>query len=1284
MEMQNGILRSTYILVLSWVLLATAGAVTVQGVLQSWIDTSQGDFEKGYGRRIDTYFSPGNVRLLGNDILVNGGFDSWSGEMPESWIKVYGGGCGKEDVIVTRRTGRLNQEGCSNLACVEVDDTYPGGFAGIVQTLDADLDSLSVEFSVWVRNGGNGSTSQIGRVWYSDDSGGHQFEFVADDSWRQVRCRFTVIGTLRHISLMPSRAGDLHLGCVRFDDAQLLTDYVEFGSLISPIHDTGDPGAGIAKVSWTSIEPAGTEIRALVRSDNNSGAGERGEWELLESNPDWTVSTPPGRYLQYRIEFYTREPATSPVFTDIRIEYGTDIGFIEGTVTRSDNGDPVFSALVASGSRTARTAPDGRYVLPLEAGTHDVKVSMELFSPKMFPGISLSPDQTETLAVAISPSGRWPMFGGSMKRTRRTPVKADIPVPVIAWTYPLKLVNPSIEAIADLDGDGVGEILITAGERLYAYRGDGGILWESQGCYGDEIGNVIDIRDLDLDGSVDVICGNGVTEGSFGEDRLARLIILRGIDGSEQYVDSFFDSSRGHCGATGYGSANDLAFINTRLANLDDDPEMEIVAFPHFGYEFRVYDFSDGVEQGVVTYTGHHRLRSGDGMAVGDVDGDGVEEFVSSWVGDLIVYNAEDGSVQYEYVDFAPGNTRGATVIEDVDGDGVNEIVQISSWMDLSAYITVFDCDTEDIEILWQRGFERKLRFTFGAVTDVDGDLEQEIIVSDYGGRMYVLRAVDGSTEWCIEGRYPKSVKDMDNDGIPEILASSSVTTAGTPYIYDCDHDSYTEKCSFPGAEWVNGPYPLWCYPPSENYYCASMNPPNVDYLSEDVIMTEDGVLSAYDVTGSSPVERWSYALPARHNVRIAVGDVDGDDLDEVVTVVDDGTLRILDDGGGERISVELGFGSLYEPKVTDLNGDGTNEIIVQVWPASTDRPHYAAGDMAILDATEATPDDPPRKVGWGYDGPFNDCPRTQGYSPVIVDVDGDGLQELLVDRGISDFAVLEWDGSTRWSCSLENQFIGTGYFDADSVRDVFLTKYDHSRFYALDGTDGSLLWQEDKPTHGIPSVIDTNGDGIDDIVAIQEDNHVLAYDGSNGRTLWDNHETCALCHDGTIAIGDTDGDGIDELITTGNFGIANYDLNGNLIWQQRDINTDGFKLHFCSLVDVNGDGALDMVQPSNHGVYAFDGRDGTELWHFYPETRLAVTSTIAADIDGDDEEEILFGANNGYLYVLNKEDGSPVWDFYFGYQPGAPVVADTDMDGEGEILISCNGYLYCLDGISD
>lgn len=952
-------------------------------------------------------------------------------------------------------------------------------------------------------------------------------------------------------------------------------------------------------------------------------------------------------------------------------------GIIAGIVTDKISGKPIRSARVRTGLAAVHTDSRGAYIMTLPAGVHDLSISKDYYTPMLVSNMLVAADQTTTLNITLAPTGQWQMFGGGMERTRRATLESDLGAPGIAWRYPIKPKNPQIQMIEDVNNDGVKEILAIHAERLYAFRGDGTLLWETRGGIGNEIGAIIGIHDLDGNGIWDIVAGNQTAEDSSGLYRAARLIVLNGNDGSVQYCYDFIDEGKGHCGTTGFGTANSINRYNTRIVNVDDDPELEIISLPDFLYEFKLFDFSEGVPKGRVVYSQDYYPRNGgQGMAVGDVDNDSRLEIVLDWYGTLYVHDAASGAPKYQYAGFDSGESSGATILTDVDGDFAPEIIKISA---TAQSITVFDGSTSGIVVKWQKDNIGDLFFPHNAVADVDGDNALEIMIGVRGDGMYVYHAADGSLKAFLPARFPKAVRDVDGDGLPEILAGTAATQPN-PSICKQRNNQLTEITNLSGHNWVYGTESFPSHA-GENYSFVN-SVPTLEYLGSNILTQSKGVLYSHRATTETLILEWQYAYsPAspERNARVAVGDVDGDSLDEVILFVDDGTLRILNERGVEQVSVPTYFGGLCVPHVVDLNNDGKNEIIAMDFPAALNRPDYYVGEMKILDASHASPSVPPAELGWSYKGAYLDLHIRQYWTPVFDDLDGDGLQEIIFFSDGSAVRVLNYDGATKWTYNFNAVYLGTGYFNADSIRDVFAATIDHD-FRILDGRDGSLIWSGKKPSRWIPSVANVNEDGIDDIVALGENNYIYAYDGSNGALLWGDNSNCALCNNGTVAVGDLDGDGIPELVSSGNFGVAAYKRDGKILWEQKIVNTEGFKHLFSALSDLDGDGALDVVQPGNHGLYAFNGRDGSEIWRYYSNGGVSVTSVAAGDLDGDGRDEILFGSNDGYLRALNGEDGSLSWGIYLGCQMSEPVLADVDNDGELEILITANGYLYGLD----
>jgi outer membrane protein assembly factor BamB len=88
--------------------------------------------------------------------------------------------------------------------------------------------------------------------------------------------------------------------------------------------------------------------------------------------------------------------------------------------------------------------------------------------------------------------------------------------------------------------------------------------------------------------------------------------------------------------------------------------------------------------------------------------------------------------------------------------------------------------------------------------------------------------------------------------------------------------------------------------------------------------------------------------------------------------------------------------------------------------------------------------------------------------SPHGHDINNDGVLDILIGGGkdgeSSSSGVMAIDGETGlelWVAPSRNEVFGSAVFQdvtSDGVKDIFITGRE-AQFYALDGSDGSLLW---------------------------------------------------------------------------------------------------------------------------------------------------------------------------------------------------------------------------------
>ncbi|PID58815.1 hypothetical protein CSB45_02110 [candidate division KSB3 bacterium] len=262
--------------------------------------------------------------------------------------------------------------------------------------------------------------------------------------------------------------------------------------------------------------------------------------------------------------------------------------------------------------------------------------------------------------------------------------------------------------------------------------------------------------------------------------------------------------------------------------------------------------------------------------------------------------------------------------------------------------------------------------------------------------------------------------------------------------------------------------------------------------------------------------------------------------------------------------------------------------------------------------------------------------------SPVIGDIDNDGIQEIVV--GSDNNMVYAWkpDGTLMpgWP-------VTTG----DSVRSS-------------------------------PALADLNGDGHLDIVVGSFDNKVYAWN-FNGTLLPGWPAVTGSVIYSSPAVGDIDGDQLPEVVI-GSFDNKVYAWNadGTVVrgWPKP---TGLFVYSSPALADLDQDGIVEViVGTDNHRVFAWKG-DGTAIEGWPAATEHVVPSSPAVgDLDNDGELEVIVGSWDK-VFVWNRYgERKSGWPVIAGHQiPSSPALGDLTNDGRLEVVIGCkDGKVYAWD----
>lgn len=356
-----------------------------------------------------------------------------------------------------------------------------------------------------------------------------------------------------------------------------------------------------------------------------------------------------------------------------------------------------------------------------------------------------------------------------------------------------------------------------------------------------------------------------------------------------------------------------------------------------------------------------------------------------------------------------------------------------------------------------------------------------------------------------------------------------------------------------------------------------------------------------------------------------------------------------------------------------------------------------------------------------GYDGEHLWERSGIGDLILVGDLDGDGGEDILDHESVT--AIRGLDGTDMWDWwGWVSTVIPAGDISGDGKKDVIIIERSDSDYveigddvwcedvsiYALNGTDGSIIWEiwpwtisswtwfDSNTTVSVPEVLptqDLNGDNKDDIAVIlsvvsvvefmgtfeEHSTQVILLDSANVR-----HELGSKTFHGDFLsltpAGDLDGDNMSDMILK----IGN-DMGDNttiaisvgelLIWGGESMlwGEDG-NFSVIPAGDLDGDGKEDVLlnyfDEEENGwdtaVAAKRGYDGSNLWeksisdfirvlYYGSEPPWYISVIPAGDVDHDGKQDVLVNALRGELEevqlsgkstaaVIRGYDGTELW----------------------------------------
>ena len=434
----------------------------------------------------------------------------------------------------------------------------------------------------------------------------------------------------------------------------------------------------------------------------------------------------------------------------------------------------------------------------------------------------------------------------------------------------------------------------------------------------------------------------------------------------------------------------------------------------------------------------------------------------------------------------------------------------------------------------------------------------------------------DGTEEW-----YDDVDGDCNGDIDPDVCVNPP---EGQEFEEDpnCTYTPAAPTSWQIGVEWSTDPANgwTWAHNPSST---RVMMTPVVGQLSDD---NGDGLIDEQDipdialvtfsggnwyyngdlrvVSGDGTVEHWGLggvtdSNGISHNINaapgIAIGDIDADGFPDLLTMSQQGYLLAFNhDGSLKWASSSSGYGRYSYPSITDMDGDGDPEIIVDAhifdssgnliasspagggnnFAADLDGDgvleHIAGTGVMAKDGTVIWHDSSrtagqPAVMDWDGDGDgdvlnqsggtltvFDESGNVLvestvvsdggGNAPCVGDFDGDGEPEVAITSTFSVTA-METDGSTMWTVGSNDPSSGgtpCTAWDFDGDGDFEILVQDHDKFRILDGMTGAALLTENGHASGTlneqPVPVDADRDGSTEIIVAANDYYISGWDG--------------------------------------------------------------------------------------------------------------------------------------------------------------------------------------------
>ncbi|MGD8833428.1 MAG: FHA domain-containing protein [Desulfobacteraceae bacterium] len=306
---------------------------------------------------------------------------------------------------------------------------------------------------------------------------------------------------------------------------------------------------------------------------------------------------------------------------------------------------------------------------------------------------------------------------------------------------------------------------------------------------------------------------------------------------------------------------------------------------------------------------------------------------------------------------------------------------------------------------------------------------------------------------------------------------------------------------------------------------------------------------------------------------------------------------------------------------------------------------------------------------------------RRQPTTPALADINGDKFLDVIVADAHGFILALDGqEGKKIFEVQMPDRVLAppaTGDLTGDGFSDVVVAG-NAGRVIAVDGK-GRVLWktEEDLQLGAIinrPVLEDLNGDKIVDVVVPTAKMGLVAIDGHRGWLIWDTREMInGKCITAPVRADVNDDGTMDFVAATDKGQVLTITTRTSKPWKlwEAQVPSKGYASPLFMVVQKRGI----VVIPTDHkGVFAFDAVSGNKVWHAQFDHKF-FASPLASDVNGDDVPDVILGADDGKLIILNGLTGDTIWRLALnnGLQ-ATPGLFDVDDDGLPDLIVADGG----------